>query len=75
MLSKKNRLFTAVRMLIAINCLAACTPANYNICPHYPVAGPGVAAELEKASFEAFPKTWEWIGRIDKLRQELDMCR
>jgi hypothetical protein len=33
-----------------------------------------VAAELEKANYSEFPNTWEWIGRIDKLRQELEVC-
>ena len=38
--------------------------------PIYPVAGKTVAEELEKAG--ELPNTWEWIGRIDKLRQELE---
>ena len=40
----------------------------------YPVAGERVAAELEKVNYSEFPNTWEWIGRIDKLRQELEVC-
>ena len=51
--------------------LNSCAKINCN-CPIYPIAGPLVADELEKASIEEFPHTWEWIGRIDKLRQELE---
>ncbi|MBR3676588.1 MAG: hypothetical protein IKN71_05600 [Alphaproteobacteria bacterium] len=48
---------------------------SYDFCPVYPVAGAAVAAELENASIEDYPATWEWIGRIDKLRQELEICK
>jgi len=48
---------------------------NYNFCPVYPLAGPAVAEELENATAEDYPATWEWIGRIDKLRQELEICK
>ena len=54
--------------------LSSCARINCN-CPNlpvYPIAGEKVAKELEKASIEDFPNTWEWIGRIDKLRQELE---
>jgi hypothetical protein len=33
-----------------------------------------VAAELEKISYDQAPNFWEWLGRIDKLRQELEVC-
>jgi len=46
---------------------------NYEHVPTYPVAGQAVAAELENLSAEEYPNTWEWIGRIDKLRQELEL--
>ena len=38
----------------------------------FPVGGAEVAKELEKAG--DIPNTWEWIGRLDKLRQELEVC-
>ena len=56
-----------------MSCLNGCTTANYNNCYVYPIAGEKVAQELEKAG--EIPNTWEWIGRIDKLRQELELCR
>ena len=60
-------------MLLVMSCLNGCTTANYNNCYVYPIAGEKVARELEKAG--EIPNTWEWIGRIDKLRQELELCR
>ena len=71
---KKPRLRLGL-MLTAPLCLLSCATANCNSCPVYPVAGPKVAAELEQAAYQNFPHTWEWLGRIDKLRQELELCR
>ena len=57
-------------------CLSSCAPVNCNVsCPVYPVAGEKVAAELEKISYDQAPAFWEWLGRIDKLRQELEVCK
>jgi hypothetical protein len=54
--------------------LFACSTTNYNhYCPVYPIAGDKVAKELESAG--DLPDTWEWIGRINKLKQELDLCK
>lgn len=47
----------------------------YSICPVYPVAGAKVADELAGLEYQNFINTWEWIGRIDKLRQELELCK
>ncbi|MBQ9732070.1 MAG: hypothetical protein IJV97_03170 [Alphaproteobacteria bacterium] len=55
-------------------CLSSCTQKNYNYCPIYPIAGSNVANELQRLNYQDYPYTWEWIGRIDKLRQELDIC-
>lgn len=38
------------------------------------VAGAKVAAELEQIAAEKLSATWEWIGRVDKLRRELEIC-
>lgn len=61
--------------LAGMSCLASCAQVNSDYCPAYPVAGEAVAAELEKANYSEFPNTWEWLGRIDKLRQELELCK
>lgn len=66
--------FTLSLMLGAMVCLSSCATTSYN-CPVYPVAGEEVAAELEKASYSEYPNTWEWIGRVDKLRLELELCK
>lgn len=62
-------------MLGATACSTKCVQVNYEFCPTYPVAGAAVANELENATAEEYPATWEWIGRIDKLRQELELCK
>ena len=61
------------RLLSIILCLSSCAPVSSDYCPVYPVAGVAVAEELEQAG--DLPATWEWIGRIDKLRRELELCR
>ncbi len=62
-------------MLIVLLCLNSCKTINYEHCPVYPTAGPQVAAELNNAKYDDYKHTWEWIGRINKLRQELELCR
>ncbi|MBQ8660773.1 MAG: hypothetical protein IJ482_00405 [Alphaproteobacteria bacterium] len=61
-------------MLGVMLCLSSCAEINCSSCPVYPVAGPVVASELENLSAGNYPATWEWIGRIDKLRQQLELC-
>ncbi len=75
MLKKKRQKFGLSLMPAALICLSSCAAVSYNNCPAYPAAGAKVAAELEKASYDEFPNTWEWIGRINKLRQELELCK
>lgn len=60
-------------MLLAVSCLTSCMQTGYDFCPTYPIAGEKVAKELEGAG--DLPNTWEWIGRINKLREELDLCQ
>ena len=55
--------------------LSGCESKYYSFCPAYPTAGQKVAEELEFLDYETYSGTWEWIGRIDKLRQELELCR
>lgn len=56
-------------------CLSSCAGISYDYCPVYPKAGSRVAAELENLSFEQAPAFWEWLGRINKLREELELCQ
>ena len=62
-------------MLVEASLLSGCATECYSFCPTYPVAGIKVANELEQADFSALSNTWEWIGRIEKLRQELELCK
>ena len=71
----KKLIFIANLMLGVTACSTKCVQVNYKFCPTYPVAGAAVADELENATAEEYPATWEWIGRIDKLRQELELCK
>ena len=67
-----------VLMIVVMLCLSSCkTTSSEGICscPVYPVAGEHVAKELQRADYASFPYTWEWIGRINKLRQELELCQ
>lgn len=74
MLKRNERRFTASLLLVGLSCLTGCGQVNCNcVCPVWPVGGATVADELEKAG--DLPATWEWIGRLDKLRQELELCQ
>lgn len=76
MLKRKKRRFTLALMPAVMSCLSSCAPVGYSPgCPVYPAAGEKVAVELEKISYDQAPNFWEWLGRIDKLRQELEVCR
>ena len=61
-------------MLIAISCLNSCAPVicEQTMLPEFPQAGLQVAEELYNLSAEEFPHLWEWIGRLNKLRLELE---
>ena len=68
-------IFIRVPTLLVLSFLSSCAAASYDYCPRYPVAGPQVATELEKIPDGSLSAFWEWIGRINKLRQELELCR
>ena len=72
MLIRKSRAFILSLTLLAQFFLSSCVTANYNNCPTFPIGGAKVADELEKAG--ELPNTWEWIARLYKLKQELDLC-
>ena len=75
-MSKNKRIkYTAVLLLILIVLFGCSTKVNYSNCPTYPVGGRPVGEELATLDSVEYADTWEWIGRIDKLRQELELCR
>ena len=75
MLKRKNLPYILAPMLGAMLCLSSCAKTNYNFCPAYPTAGPEVAKELENIDYSRYSRFWEWLARIDKLRQELELCK
>ncbi len=62
-------------MLVAMSCLSSCAPVNCEqtaLLPIFPKAGVAVADELETLNATDYPHLWEWIARLNKLRQELE---
>ena len=53
--------------------LCSCSSAACSDKPVYPVGGPKVAEELQNIPYQGYEDFWEWIGRVDKLRQELEI--
>ncbi len=60
--------------LAALLFLQGCEQESYDACPSYPIAGNAVADELE-ANCADCEATWEWLGRVAKLKEQLDLCR
>ena len=71
---RKKVKFTASLILTA-SMLWSCSSVTYSECPVFPKGGESVGAELENVPYQNFENFWEWIGRLDKLRQELELCR
>lgn len=58
-------------MLLGMSFFNSCTRTNCS-CPAYPIAGKKVAEELSTVDL---PNTFEWIGRINKMRMELELLK
>lgn len=56
-------------MLCCISCEMGHCECQKPVYPPFPLAGKQVADELEKAGH--LPHTFEWIGRLYKLKQIL----
>ena len=60
-------------MLIVMNCFCSCAQVVCDdIKPVFPYAGKDVADELQNLEVSEYPHLWEWIGRLNKLRLELE---
>lgn len=61
-------------MLVGMSCLISCARAacDEGLRPAFPHAGAAVAAELQNLSAEEYTAFWEWVGRLNKLRLELE---
>jgi len=77
-----RRLMKLISPLVLLAALAifltGCGAAAFEpgSCPAWPEAGPAVAEEVERGMMPAdrFPAFWEWMGRVDKLRDQLLAC-
>lgn len=67
--------FILLLILVVILLLGCSTTANYDNCPHFPIGGKKVADELESVPYQGNEDFWEWIARLYKLKQELDICK
>lgn len=74
MLKRKKLIYILSLILAAMLLLSSCTTTNYS-CATYPTAGEKVAEELKNVPYEGYEDTWEWLGRIEKLKRELDLCQ
>ena len=61
-------------MLVGMSCLVSCAKAtcDESFRPEFPHAGAAVATELQNLSAEEYTAFWEWVGRLNKLRLELE---
>ena len=75
MLIKLKALFTLVLTLVVISFLCSCQRVSYNNCATFPIGGKKVAEELKNTSYNGYEDFWEWVARLNKLKQELDTCR
>lgn len=58
-------------------CLSGCAKESVKPvlchCPPYPKAGPAVADELEKIDPAIIPATIEWIQRLDRMADQIEV--
>ncbi|MBQ7660158.1 MAG: hypothetical protein IJS26_05450 [Alphaproteobacteria bacterium] len=71
-----KKLIYGLGLMQLIVSLSACScKINYDNCPTYPIGGQKVGQELQRLNSAEFPATFEWLGRINKLKQELELCK
>lgn len=61
-------------MLATVSLSSCSCKINYDVCPTYPIGGERVGKEISRLNSAEFPALFDWIGRINKLKQELDLC-
>jgi len=64
----------SVLMILLIGCGKAVFEEG--TCPTWPSAGAEVADDLSAGMMpaEQYPAFWEWMGRVDKLKDQLSEC-
>ena len=65
------RKWPRVLMLLLMLFVNGCAKARCD-CPPWPIAGAAVAQELDYLPEKEFPALWEWLARLDKLRDQLN---
>lgn len=74
MLNKRKLRYGLLLMLVIPNLSACSCKINYDNCPVYAVGGERVGQELSRLNPAEYPNLFEWLGRINKLRLELELC-
>jgi hypothetical protein len=52
--------------------LSGCETASCKSTLHFPVAGEKVAEELAKIPENGFENFWEWLGRLEKFKRQIE---
>ncbi|MBQ7659416.1 MAG: hypothetical protein IJS26_01535 [Alphaproteobacteria bacterium] len=74
-MSRRKKLKFGASLTLLLMSLSACScKINYDVCPVYPIGGKAVGQELSRLNASDYPNTFEWLARINKLRQELALC-
>ena len=62
-------------MILVMGCSQKCEVVTYETCYVFPKGGIKVADELESIPYQNYEDFWDWVGRLDKLKQELEICK
>lgn len=60
-------------MLLVMNLSSCSSLTSSRECIIFPPAGIKVGNELEKIPYQGYENFWEWMGRLNKLKQELEI--
>lgn len=74
MLRKRKLKYILSLMLLVLSLSACSTTGSYKTCTVFPVGGVQVGKEIEKIPYQGYEHFWEWLGRLQKLKEELDIC-
>lgn len=71
---KKRKLKYILSLMLLVLSLSSCSTTTSYSCSVFPVGGAEVGKEIEKIPYEGYEHFWEWLGRLQKLKEELDIC-
>lgn len=73
---KKRKHRSILGLIGIVISLSSCSwTTSYNNCVVFPRGGEEVGKELQNIPFEGYEHFWEWLGRLEKLKEELDICK